>query len=400
MNVQKINIAGKKDHIIFLTVIFCFWFSIYIYVPIFGVYLEHLQFDYSLVGIIFGSYGITQILIRLPLGVLSDYLGQMRKGMLIAGFFMAFASGILFLFFQSFIPIFIARLLSGITASMWVMATTLYAQYFTESQSSKAMGILQFMTVVSQFISMAISGKIVEWFGWEMPFLIGTVMALIGLILSFRIKEIGDKVNLIDFKYMSQLKYVLGIKPLWGISALSLAGHGILFMTIFGFTPVYVSKIGFSESVFFWVVTSFFIPHAAASLLLAYFPVRKQKQLLLLSFILSGLFHLLLPLSNSILWICFMHIFIGFWLGFIFPLLLAMVIQSCQEAYRTTAMGFYQSFYAIGIFTGPMLAGFIADHIGFYEVFLATGLFAFAAAFLSLFIPSSRMERKAERISS
>lgn len=384
----------KKDHFLFLTVIFCFWFSIYVYIPIFGVYLEYLRFDYSLVGIILGSYGITQILIRFPLGILSDFLGKMRKGMLIAGFFMAFASGVMFLMFTSFIPVFIARLLSGITASMWVMATTLYAQYFEESQSAKAMGTLQFMTVVTQFLSMAVSGKIVERFGWEMPFLIGTITALIGFVLSFWIKEIKEtEAKEGAARYVDQLTYVFRIKALWVISILSLAAHSILFMTMFGFTPIYVAQKGFSESTFFWIVASFFIPHAAASLLLAYLPVRKPKLLLFLSFLLTGVFHLLLPLSDSLWWICFLHVLIGFWLGLIFPQLLAMVIPVCEESYRTTAMGFYQSVYAIGIFIGPMLAGFLADHVGFYEVFIATGIIAFASALVSTMIPAVQREK-------
>nr|WP_241779407.1 hypothetical protein [Bacillus atrophaeus] len=42
-------------------------------------------------------------------------------------------------------------------------------------------------------------------------------------------------------------------------------------------------------------------------------------------------------------------------------------------------MGFYQSFYALGIFIGPMLAGKIAQTFGLNDVFIAAGILAFAA---------------------
>jgi len=35
-----------------------------------------------------------------------------------------------------------------------------------------------------------------------------------------------------------------------------------------------------------------------------------------------------------------------------------------------SAMGYYQSFYALGIFLGPIFAGIIADQVGLKEVFL------------------------------
>src|SRR5690349_1312241 len=113
------------DHVLFLSTVFCFWFATYIYVPTFSLYLETKQFTYSAIGIILGSYGVTQVLLRFPLGILSDILHRLRKQLYIGGFAVAIISGLLLVWFDSFLAIFIARLLAGITASMWVMATIL-----------------------------------------------------------------------------------------------------------------------------------------------------------------------------------------------------------------------------------------------------------------------------------
>jgi len=57
----------------------------YIYVPVFVPYLNYLGGSYALAGLIVGSYGIMQTLLRLPVGVLSD-MSQIRKPF-IAGIF-------------------------------------------------------------------------------------------------------------------------------------------------------------------------------------------------------------------------------------------------------------------------------------------------------------------------
>lgn len=47
-------------------------------------------------------------------------------------------------------------------------------------------------------------------------------------------------------------------------------------------------------------------------------------------------------------------------------------------------MGFYQSFYALGIFLGPLLAGKTAQLFGLAAVFYGAGSLAFAAFLVML----------------
>lgn len=190
MNKENVSDANSslKDHTIFLTAIFCFWFSTYIYIPTFGIYLETTGLRYTDIGIILGSYGISQVLLRLPLGILANSLEKLKKWLLCIGMFLAFLSGIILVYLDSFAFILVARLLAGITASMWVIATILYADYFKQSRTSQAMSILQLMTVATQFLSMILCGILVERFGWDLPFWLGAITAFIGCLLVLKIK--------------------------------------------------------------------------------------------------------------------------------------------------------------------------------------------------------------------
>lgn len=382
---SEIEIISRKDHINFLAGVFCFWFAIYIYAPVFGVYLESIGFSYSVIGIILGSYGITQILLRFPLGILSDFLHNARKKLLIGGFIMALLSSLLLVFFDSFIMILISRLLAGVTASMWVMATVLYSYYFSAGKSAKAMGTLQFVTVATQFLSMAISGYLVHLFGWHFPFWVGAVASVLGIYFIWNIKEVHQNKREKEKSGIGlHTKKTIRLPHLKMLTFLSLIAHAILFITIFGFSLIVASSLGVPEKSFIWLTCAFFIPHALASLGLVFYEIesRFNKRVLSICFGVTALLLVLIPFSESLFSLSVLHAGIGLTLGLIFPLLLSEVVRVSPTDLKMSAMGFFQSFYALGIFLGPLLAGMIADSIGLNEVFVFTGVLSFAASLL------------------
>lgn len=389
MNKESVSDSiSLKDHMIFLAAIFCFWFSTYIYIPTFGIYLETTGLSYAAIGIILGSYGISQVLLRLPLGLLSNSLEKLKKWLLFIGMFLAFISGLILVYFDSFAFILVARILAGITASMWVIATILYADYFRKSRASQAMSILQLMTVATQFLSMILCGLLIEYFGWDLPFWLGAVSAFLGCILVLKIKvvKIDQLVN--TDSIILTLKKTFTLKRLKIVTFLSLIAHAILFITIFGFSPIYAVHIGINESANIWLMSAFFVPHMLASLYLSFYKVNPKYnyRIMIYSFSIVAVFLFLIPFSNSLLMLSVIHMVIGLMLGFIFPILLGEVVILSPPELKLAAMGFYQSFYAIGIFVGPMIAGGIAEEMGLNEVFMFTALLSIIAAGILLYI--------------
>jgi predicted MFS family arabinose efflux permease len=80
------------------------------------------------------------------------------------------------------------------------------------------------------------------------------------------------------------------------------------------------------------------------------------------------------------------HMGVGLMLGLIFPILLGEVVILSPSELKLSAMGFYQSFYAIGIFVGPLIAGRIAEKIGLDEVFIFTAILSIIASAILLYI--------------
>ncbi|MHA6259776.1 MFS transporter [Sporosarcina sp. CAU 1771] len=383
MRIEPSHTITVKDHLNFMAMVSCFWLAIYIYAPVFGVYLQHIGFSYAAIGVILGSYGITQVLLRLPLGILSDYLQRIRKHLLVVGFIMALLSNLIFVFFDSFFMVLVARLLVGVTASVWVMATVLYSYYFSPNQSAKAMGTLQFITVGTQFVGMAVSGYLVYLAGWSLPFWVGAFASIAGIFFAVRIKDVQvNEVQSPRLTIKDHLHKLRAVPNLKLLTFASLIGHAVLFITIFGFTPIVAVSLGVSEERFFWLIGAFFIPHISASFLFIFrtFSVQTNQRILKFSFVGTAISLVVIPTAKSLLMLSVYHAGLGLALGFVFPIILSEVVRISPSNLKMSAMGFHQSFYALGILFGPFLAGIIAEQMGLNEVFIFTGIASFLVA--------------------
>ena len=116
-----------KQKVLFCIVTGLLWFSQYAYNPVLEPYAESLGASYKFIGIILGSYGLIQMLIRIPLGILSDSLGK-RKPVIIAGLLLSMLSGLGSWYFRTPISLLVFRIMAGAAASTWVVYTVQFAR--------------------------------------------------------------------------------------------------------------------------------------------------------------------------------------------------------------------------------------------------------------------------------
>lgn len=362
------DVVIAKDKVLFSIISFFFWFTQFLYVPILSPYLKTLGGHYTFIGIVLSSYGLMQLFCRLPVGIFSDFL-NMRKPFIVFGMMTATCSCLLFALTDAFIWGLIARCLAGLAAATWVAFTIMYANYFKENESQKAMNYISFIVVLAQLLGMSFSGYIVDIFGWKAPFWIGSFIGLIGLVLSLFILEQKTE-NKTQLK-MKQLIKVAKEPALLKISLLSILAHSMIFTTMFGFTSTYALTIGMKQSELFYVVCSFMMPHTLAPLLLARLLKEANKRNILIgSFTVASFSIFMIPFIQQKVIFYINQGVGGLALGFIFPILLGMAIESVSQSFRATAMGAYQALYALGIFGGPFIAGMV-NHVfgiafGFY----------------------------------
>ena len=134
------NTYKKNSKILFAAVIF-FWFAQYVYIPFQTPYLMGIGTSAGMVGMIIGAYGISQMLLRLPVGVLADCRNRHKKFIIIGGLSSGIAS-IFRIIMQNGTGFFIANLFSGFASAMWISFMVLYMSFlpFKTAKSNQPAG--------------------------------------------------------------------------------------------------------------------------------------------------------------------------------------------------------------------------------------------------------------------
>lgn len=351
-----------------------FWASMYTYSPILAAYVKSLGAGNGLAGLILGSYGFTQMLLRIPLGIASDRLRR-RKLFIIFGLFFSFFSSTGLLVFQNLTFILIFRSLAGAAAATWVDFTVLYTSYFRPGESVRAIGQLNFYNNFGQTAALFFGGMAADRFGWSSSFGMGIGLAVAGILLSLFIREkpAGDR----EAPTLRDFTAVATDRNLLAVSLLGVLSQSFTFATVFGFTPVYAEsslhagKLGMSLLTLCASLPSAFAGLAAGSRLAPRFG---ERRVVMAGFAVGGLFTVTIPFTHSFGLLVLTQILAGIGRGFSFPLLMGLSIRDIALERRSTAMGIFQSIYGLGMFLGPVAMGMLADAFSLGTGFVILGI--------------------------
>ncbi len=359
-----------------------FWFSMYTCVPILTAYLKDLGATNRMAGLIVGMYGLSQMLLRIPLGIVSDRFHK-RKLFILFGLVFSILSGAGIFISQNVTWILILRALAGAAAATWVDFTILFASYFLKEETSKAMGTLTFCNMTGQMLGILCGGWFADQFSWESSFLIGGIVAAIGLLAGFFIVEHKD-----ESEPTITAKDVMNVakdKVLLTVSLLAILSQLVTFATVFGFTPVFAQSLGASK--FDMGLLTFFStgPSAIAAWVGGGYLSNKfgEKKVVITGFIFVGFFTLLIPFTGSIVMLILTQALAGIGRGIITPILMSLSIKYIAPGKRAVAMGFYQSIYGLGMFVGPLAMGIIGDWMTLKQGFIVIGMIGCLTAWLA-----------------
>lgn len=382
---------ASNRRILFYLVTMMYWFSMYTYVPILSPYVEHLGGSIFVIGLVVGSYGFTQLLVRIPLGIWSDRIGK-RKLFIIAGIACAALSSLGFALTTNVWIVLGFRALAGVAAASWVAFTVLFASYFEPDEAPKAMGIISFYTSIGQMIATTSGGFLAEYIGWGAPFYIGAIVGLIGLILALYIVEKKPK----EKKQPIAVKELLKMgseKMLLSVSVLAILVQCITFTTMFGFTPLHASNLGVSKADLSILTLLSTLPNAIAGYLSGGYFTNKmgERKTIALGFLLAAICTITLPFTSSFLLLIVTQGINGFAQGMTMPVLMGLAIKSVHEDRRASAMGFFQAVYSLGMFGGPFITGWIGEWASLSTGFILIGVISLVGSILTMkWMPSRK----------
>jgi len=359
------------------------WFSLYACIPVLAPYAQGLGASYEMIGLIVGGYGLSQMLMRIPLGILSDKLNK-RKIFVVISMLLCVISSMGIWFFPNVHSLLIFRSIAGLAASAWVVQSVLYASYFPVSQLSRAMGNISAICYAGQMIGFLFGGITAYYLGAESIFLVGTISGLLGFVLSFFIVETKavrrQAVRSLDLLAIARDRR-LNLTALLA-SLLQFMAFG----TVFGFTSLVAKNIGANDLELGMMTTLFILPGIVASVLSGPFFAARfgEKKPVTISFVVSAVSCAVTPFIASIPVLYFWQIIGGFARGLAFPLLMSLSIQHIANEKRATAMGYFQAVYGLGMFLGPITAGWTGAHLGLNWAFGIIGVVTLSGAALTM----------------
>ena len=349
---------------IIIAMTFFFWLSAYPYVPIISAYARDLGADATMIGLIGGAYGLSMMLLRLPVGILSDRLGR-RKIFIVLGVVGALIAAGVVLLHPSPMALFICRIFCGVQASAWVPYTVLYAHSYPPEQSAKAMSVLTPVFTLAQLISMLAGGILADRFTYLAPFWLALAGSVLFLVLSPAMKEVPAE---------ALPKKTGGESVLAGIKAvvtprlllLSLVGtlaYYLKYATAFTFTPLIAKDLGASDAALGYLNTIYCACGIAGGAV-AYRVARRCGAAKTMAGAMVGLAIFscfVVPFLPNLPLVYVSIGLAGFFTILLDGLLAGLVIKGVDERHRTTAMGFYQAVYGFGILLGPVVSGWVTD---------------------------------------
>lgn len=350
------------------------WFSMFTYVALLTPYVKSLDATHVQAGWIVGSFGFMQIVLRMPVGLLSDRLGR-RKLFIQLSFGFALLSAIGLLFSRNLAIILLARTMAGIAAANWVHYNVLFPNYFAADKSVKAVGILNAAAMVAQTLAMLAGGLLADHLSMQAVFAASALTALLGLIIAASIYE-QRPIQAPTVPFSTAIK-VVGNPRLLVVAAFAALVQLLTYAVTFGFITVHARiRFAASGSAIALLSMTATIFGAFSSLIGNTRLVRRANEplLALCGIMVFAVATMAIPLMPTLSSLIMLQAMAGLGRGVAFTMAMALVIQSVPANRRATAMGFYQASYGIGTTAGPVMMGKLADTWGLGPGFVVIGL--------------------------
>jgi MFS family permease len=358
-------------------------FGMFIILPVFAFYAEHLPggSNYTLVGIALGAYGLTQAVLQIPFGWLSDRIG--RKPVIYIGLIL-FALGSFIAASASDIYLIIfGRVVQGAGAiSAAVMA--LAADLTREEHRTKAMAAIGMTIGVTFALSLIAAPALDRLIGVPGIFMMTGVLALLAMVVVSRvipnpvISRFHSDTEASAGRFQSVLRNPQLLRLDFGVFAL----HAVL-MALWLVVPLSLRKAGLAVDSH-WKV---YFPVLLLSLILIVPAIiyaekkAKLKPVFVTSIAVLLASQIFLASTSDSLWgtaAALLVFFAAF--NLLEATLPSLISKIAPVGAKGTAIGVYSSVQFLGTFIGASVGGYLFEHHG------GVALFAFCGTLLALWL--------------
>jgi len=372
--------AGERRSSLSLAFIFALrMMGLFMIYPVFSVYARQLPYSTpSLIGLALGIYGLTQAMLQIPFGMLSDRIG--RKPVIAGGLLLFTIGSVVAALAVTIHGIIIGRMLQG-AGAVGSTILALGADLTREEQRTKAMAVIG-MTIGMSFALAVVLGPILNnWIGVPGIFWLTAVFGLLGIaVLFFATPRPSHTRMHRDTEAVPALfKRVLTDGQLLRLDFGIFSLHAILTATFVALPVALHTSAGFHIA-HQWAL---YLPVLAVSvigmvpLIIIAEKYKRMKPVYLGAILALAAAQFTLMAVHNTLWAIVPALLVFFTAFNVMEASLPSLISKvAPPTSKGTAMGVYSSSQFFGIFIGGTLGGWFMGHFGLPAVFFMSGCIA------------------------
>lgn len=322
------------------------------------LYLTTLDFSALEFGLIIGVASIGALLIKIPLGILSDKVG--KKPLIYLGFFIFFISTFFFSLYPGLLPV--LRVAQGLAiALIWVPLTALFVETFRDTgKIASFSGAFMFGFLVGNLLG----GILPQFTGFTFTFMLSAALML---ICAFILSCIDNPEPAHAGKSKGSTGNFRQLVMIWllGISNSSAINIFFAFIPLFAshqlnYSPAQIGLLIFIEGITYVLLV---VPIGRMADGIGKFRLSAFSTGIIL------IVFLIFYFSDTFVELAFASLMFGAILAATTPTNMAIASETMSD--KGKAMGIFQTSHDMGALIGPALAGAVSSVFGIRHAFLA-----------------------------
>ncbi|WP_394129371.1 MFS transporter [Shewanella maritima] len=356
--------------------------GLFMIMPVFALYGQHLEgFSPLWVGIAIGAYGLTQAVLQIPMGMLSDKYG--RKPIILAGLVLFAIGSVIAATSDHIYGVVLGRAIQGMGA-IAAAVLALAADLTRDEQRTKVMAVIGVCIGFSFALSLLVGPVVTQMVGLTGLFYLTALFAVLGmLIVQFFVPNPvtqapkGDTVAT-----PSKLKKLLFNPQLFRLDAGIFILHLVL-TAVFVALPLDLVDAGLAKEKHWMLYFPAFVGAFFLMVPLIIIGVKRNnsKTMFQLSLLIMMLALATMGVFADSIWVLSIAVLL-FFTGFNYleASLPSLIAKFCPVGEKGSAMGVYSTSQFLGAFCGGMLGG------GAYQYLGASGVFFAALALMVIWL--------------
>jgi predicted MFS family arabinose efflux permease len=338
------------------------FFGLFIVLSVLSQYAKDLPGGNALLaGVALGGYALTQAVLQVPFGVMSDKIG--RKKTILFGLLLFAAGSVVAALADNIYILLLGRFLQG-AGAIGSVVTAMIADHVREDQRAHAMAVMG-MTIAMSFAAAMIIGPVMAGvFSVSSLFWLTAALSLSALVILFTAVPEPPKIVHHYSEEEAKIKHVFKDKDLVRMYITFLFHSGTMAIAFF-IIPIVMKEKFDMTTMDYWKVylpAVFFgiLAMAPAAIFGEKYSKGKEVFLVSIGFIVASF--ALMGFSNSFMWFAVgaTFFFIGF--NMFEPLLQSFVAKFAKVHQKGAALGVANTFAYVGVFLGGAIGGWIYGH--------------------------------------